>query len=211
MSFTLDALARLRPFLYHLTSFDNLARIRRTGELESATRLVVRAGEHELLDTRRRGHVSLVVEGETVVLRDQAPLHAGNMRLEDGWTFARVVRHINNRVFFWPGAESGPISYGLRHFKRYEQESPVIVRVPFLALLQANVGVTPELCRYNSGSPRWSRGVAAPRGEKTFVKPDVAPFRAAQVVEVTFPNVVRLPRATSVGQRPGGPWEALFG
>jgi hypothetical protein len=154
--------------------------------------------------------VAVTVDGERVLLRDQAPLHARNMRLTDGWSFEQFLRHLNDRVFFWPGGTGGPISYGVRHFDRYEREAPVVVRVPFAELLAANPGITPELCRYNSGSPRWSRGLAAPRGRDTFATPDVATFAPAQVVEVTFPGRVRLPRFTEVASHPSGPWTALL-
>jgi hypothetical protein len=154
--------------------------------------------------------VALTVEGETVLLRDQAPLHAGNMQLDSGWSFARFVRHLNDRVFFWPGGEGGPISYGLRHFGRYESEVPVILRVPFASLVAANPQLELLFCRYNSGSPRWSRGVAAPRGATTFVPAANAVFGPANVVEVTALNGVHLPNDSAQGQHPQGPWTPLF-
>lgn len=209
MPFTLEALARLRPYVFHLTARDNLPRIRRLGIVEPASRLAEKAGRIDLVMARRRGHVPITVDGETVVLRDQAPLHAGNMRLDEAWSFEQFVRHLNDRVFFWPGNRHGPISYGVRHFERYKGESPVILRTPFADLLKANTEVTPLFCRYNSGSPRWSRGIAAPRGASTFIEASKATFCGSAVVEVTVTDVVRLPDTVMVGAHPHGPWISL--
>jgi uncharacterized protein DUF7002 len=206
----LVAFGNLRPFLYHLTARENIEHIRHVRRLESAAVLARRAGQADLLEKRRSGHVAVHVDGTTVLLRDQAPLHSANMQLEPGWTFDRFVRCLNERVFFWPGREDGPIPHGLRHFGRYEAEKPVILRVPFDGLRRANPGFKPLFCRYNSGSPRWSRGVAAPRGAATFVRADDASFGPAQVVEVTALHGVDLPAETMCGERPSGPWRLLF-
>jgi uncharacterized protein DUF7002 len=210
MPLDLAAFGRLRPYLYHLTARENLARIRSTRRLESAATLMQRAGRIDLLDMRRREHVAVTVEDETVMLRDQAPLHAGNMQLDPGWSFAQFVRHLNKRVFFWPGVAGGPISYGLRHFGRYEPEAPVIFRVPFSSLVAANPQIELLFCRYNSGSPRWSRGIAAPRGATTFVRAADASFGPAHVVEVTAIDGVQLPNDITQGQLPQGPWSPFF-
>lgn len=207
MSFSHDDLARLRPYLFHLTARENLNRIRQLWQLQSAAQTATHAGRLDVLQTPRRRHVAVLLDGEAVLLRDQAPLHKGNMQLEAAWSFERFVGYLNERVFFWPGDEYGPISYGVRHFERYEEEAPVILRVPFVATLEANPNVTPLFCRYNSGSPRWSRGKAAPRGGSTFVTAAVAPFRASQVVEVTVPDTVSLPSEVMIGPHPCGPWE----
>ena len=48
------------------------------------------------------------------------------MRVPNGFVFEDLVEILNGRVFFWPGAVGGPISYGVRHFERYQNEKPVI-------------------------------------------------------------------------------------
>jgi len=63
MAFSLDGFAALRPFLFHLTAFDNLERVRRTGELESAAALIARADRPELLGERRRSGERILVDG----------------------------------------------------------------------------------------------------------------------------------------------------
>ena len=209
MPFDLPAYGSLRPYLYHLTARANLPRIRHGGVLESAASLAQQANESAIIEARRATHVPLVVDGARVELRDQAPLHARNMRLEEGWTFERFIAHLNERVFFWPGRDSGPNDYGRRHFARYETEKPVIVRAAFASLIDANPEATPLFAKFNSGSPRWSGGAPPVRGSRTFVAADVAPFSASDVVEVTFHGRVRLPSDAMVADSPDGEWSVL--
>lgn len=209
MSIELTEYARLRPYLYHLTSAENLSRIRRTRALVSAASLAEQANRQDLLRTRRKEHVPVVVDGDIVVLRDQAPLHRGNMRLDDGWTFERFVKHVNGRVFFWPGDADGPIPYGERHFGRYAPENPVILRVVFSSVVAANPAASPLFSRCNSGSPRWSRGLPGNRGAMTFVEAAKAPFRAAQAVEVTFLDKVNLPHDSEYRFYANESWKSL--
>src|SRR4051812_19487213 len=117
MSFELEAFARLRPYLYHLTSQTNIERIRRTWVLESAARIFEAAGRPDLKRSRRRAHVTLGDGEDSIIVRDQAPLHRGNMSLDENWEFEDFDEHLNERVFFWPGDSCGPISYGLRHYE----------------------------------------------------------------------------------------------
>lgn len=206
MALTLQGIIRLRPFLYHLTDARNTDRILRTGVLEPASVLANKAGRKDLLTAKRPGHVEVLVDSEPVFLRDQAPLHGGNMTLGSRWTFERFLRALNERVFFWPGSLAGPIEYGVRHYARYEAEEPSILRVSLASLVETNSGADVEICRYNSGSPRWSRGVAAPRGPDTFVSLSKATFSASQVVEVTVRGPVKLPAEIEIGTKPNGPW-----
>ena len=150
------------------------------------------------------------MHGTPVVLRDQAPLHEGNMDLQEGWTLEDFVEQLNQRVFFWPGTEDGPIDYGLRHFGRYASERPHLIRVRLASLLAANPGAMAQFCRYNSGSPRCVQGRRSPRSERTFLDHADVDFQRNQVVEVTFRGEVGLPFDAELGDRPGGPWMRLF-
>jgi len=105
---------------------------------------------------RRRGAVVLGEAGSSVELRDQHPLHPGNIEFPAGFSFQDLLGVLNARVFFWPGRLDGPIDYGLRHFGRYSQDRPTLLRVSFTDLLDANPQRTPLLCCCNSGSPRRS-------------------------------------------------------
>jgi hypothetical protein len=213
MAFTLEAFSTLRPYLYHLTSRENVARILATRKLESARRLIELAGQPAILRARRRDHVRLHLPArpaEEVLIRDQAPLHAGNMTLEGGWTFDRFLESLNSRVFFWPGNAATPISYGKRHFQRYEHERPVILQIPTADFLVANAGSVLEFCRYNSGSPRCSYGKGSPRGPQTFVPADAALFRGSEVVEVTAVDQAQLPATSAFATGHLGGWKPLW-
>ena len=196
--------AESRPYLYHLTDRSNLDHIRETKTLFPAATLMERAGRTELLRVRRHGYERVTIGKTVILLRDQAPLHRGNLRLPNGFSFEDFVESLNQRVFFWPGTAAGPISYGLRHFERYRQESPVLLRIDYRSLLLANSSAVPLYCRYNSGSPRCSDGRKSPRGPDTFVSTVDFDGTPSQVVEVTFSSDVDLPTHTEFGShRPG--------
>ena len=159
--------------------------------------------------TPRRRPEPVVIDGTQIMLRDQRPLHRGNMQLSRGHTFEEFVESLNDRVFFWPGAQRGPISYGIRHFEAYRDEQPSILRVLAEHLLNANPDATPLFCRYNSGSPRCSYGKKSPRGPSTFLAARNFGESPASVVEVTFLTSLALPPETEYGIHPGGPWRRL--
>jgi hypothetical protein len=174
-----------------------------------AATLLRLAGRLDLLCTPRRGSIAVVVEGRTIVLRDQKPLHKGNIRLPNGFRFEDFVESLNQRIFFWPGTSKTAILYGIRHFEHYEHEKPVLLRIKFQSLLDSNPGAVPLFCRFNSGSPRCSYGNRSPRGPNTFVSGDDFRETPSSVVEVTFDRQLTLPADTELGRRPTGPWQRL--
>jgi hypothetical protein len=206
MAFDLETFTERRPYAFHLTSRRNLVSIIHGARIDSAATLIAKDGRAELPRTRRRRHVTVRIDGREISLRDQAPLHAKNMALAEGYTFDDFVESLNQRVFFWPGTEAGPIEHGRRHFARYEAERPVLVRAKTSELIRANMRATPEFCRYNSGSPRWSGGLASPRGPDTFLAAQDFPGPASDAVELTFPSAVLLPSTWEIGSHPNGPW-----
>jgi hypothetical protein len=203
------ALAKLRPHLYHLTATSNIPRIRQQRHLYSAATLMNLAGQADLIRVRRRSHANLIVDGVEVVIRDQAPLHRGNVALGSGWIFEDLVATLNSLVFFWPGDATGPIAYGRRHFARYEHEATSIIRVPLLDVVASNANRKVLVCKYNSGSPRCNAGRPSPRSAQTFEPIAQSALRASQVVEVTFPDGVTLPPTSVVATSLAGPWVAL--
>ena len=84
-----------------------------------------------------------------------------------------------------------------------------LLRVSTRDLITDNSGVEPMFCRFNSGSPRYSNGRASPRGPGTFVSSDRFAGRPSEVVELTFPGSVKLPKRTEYGSTPDGPWIEL--
>src|SRR4028119_1783767 len=211
MAFSLDRLAALRPFLFHLTAVGNLECIREGGMLERTAALLERAGRPEVLRARRRNGERVTVDGAEVHVRDQAPLHRGNVDLPPGWGFEDLVELLNRQVFFWPGDERGPIGYGQRHFETYAAEAPVILRAPFRSIVDANPDNPPRFCRFNSGSPRRVGGRASPRGPETFQTAGACDYPPGEVVEVTFENRAFLPPDTLFARSLDGPWEQLSG
>lgn len=192
MPFLLDRFARVRPYVFHLTHRQNVPLILRTGWLRSAAQLFELAGEQHLTTIRRPDCCVVTVNGSSISVRDQAPLHAGNVQFDEGWTIQTLVQLLNQHVFFWPGTTCGPIEHGRRHYDRYAAENPVILRIPFDALVAANRPTAPLFCKYNSGSPRCSYGQGSPRGPNTFAPADQVPFSCSQVVEVTYRDQVAL-------------------
>jgi len=205
----LNRYASARPYLYHLTHNANVAHLREMRRLIPTATLVRLAGRLDLLRTPRRSSIAVVVEGRTIVLRDQKPLHKGNIRLPNGFRFEDFVESLNRRIFFWPGSDKKPISYGIRHFEHYKTENPAILRIGLKALLELNPTAVPRFCRYNSGSPRCSHGVKSPRSPQTFVIESAFSETVSSVVEVTFESELDLPPSTQRSSNPGGPWRPL--
>ena len=205
-----SALSKLRPYLFHLTAAENVERIQRARSLSSATELFAAAGRTDLSRSRRRHHEVITIGGEAIVIRDQAPLHRGNVALPDEWSFEDLVAMLNRQVFFWPGSLSSPIAYGVRHFERYRSEDTRIIRVPLLDLAAANPSREPNVCRYNSGSPRCNGGRPSPRSQKTFEPITISRLRPSEVVEVTLSPDAILPSSTQVARSLGGRWTSLY-
>jgi hypothetical protein len=107
-----------------------------------------------------------------------------------------VLGDLNRRIFFWPGSIHAPIPHGIRHFQRYLEQEPVVVRVGFDHLMTGNSGRPPQFCRFNSGSPRHSGAKPSPRGPDTFLPATDFPGTPGEVIEVTFLDAVALPDHT---------------
>src|SRR5260370_6666431 len=124
MPVDLDHFCQLRPFLYHLTATKNVKRILRVRRLESASLLYQQAGLTNRVVAKRAESDSITIDSDIVSIRDQGPLHAGNMTLEAGCSFVDFLGIFNARVFFWPGTDRGPIPSRFRRFARYQEGRP---------------------------------------------------------------------------------------
>ncbi len=167
------------------------------------------SGDCRFLRRKRAESITVQIRGVDVDIRDQRPLYAGNIALQSNWSFEDVVRSLNKRVFFWPGTDSGPISYGERHFERYADEQPRIIRVSTRDVFEANPDNEGTFCRFNSGSPRCSAGDGSPRGSNTFVTCARADYTPSKVVEVTFAKEVALPTKIDIARSGFGVWRSL--
>lgn len=211
MAMDLNRFAVTRGYLYHTTSMRNLERIRATGRLESAEAIMLASSERDSHSLRvpRRGARQVTVGGLAVQLRDQDPLYAGNIRFLQGLDFAAFCQQLNRLVFFWPGTETGPISYGVRHAQRYADEELAFIRVPTAGLFAANPDPGPLFCRYNSGSPRCTKGKGSPRGPATFQHASAFDGAPSSVVEVVLQSIAKLPASTEWNRSLGGGYELL--
>ena len=185
---------RTRPRLFHLTAASNVEGILQEGMLHPAQRLFADAGMAGEASVRRRDHVTVDVNGRSVLIRDQAPLHAGNMALSGGMSFEDFVAFLNGHVFFWPGTSTGPISYGTRHFLRYVNEQCRVLVFSTEALAGANTALSPLFSSYNSGSPRCFSGLRSPRSANTFLPAGEYAHTPSSVVEVVFRGSVTIPK-----------------
>lgn len=206
----LDKFKKARPFLFHLTAAANIARIRQSRWLRSASELLSEVGMEAHSTQRRAAHLRISIGADEAWLRDQAPLHARHIAFEEGWDLPRLVALLNARVFFWPGAEAGPIESGRRHFEHYQStgEDVRILRVPTASLLDANTSNEPQMCRYNSGAPG-GRGGPWPRGAATFQPASTCGFTPSEVKEVTFVGGVSLPQDTELSDGRSEIWSCL--
>ena len=211
MPFDLNRFAQLRPNLFHLTAAQNLDGIRATGSLQSASKLFGRAKAQNLRSVRRRGHEALRIEGRIVIVRDQKPLHCGAIVFDEGWNMARLVAHINEHVFFWPGTANRPVKSGLSHYGRYRTEEIAILRVPIRSVLANNASGCALFSRFNSGAPRVVASRHSPRGASTYVDAPAFSGTTADVVEVVFRGRVKLPPDTEFAASYDGRWQTLFG
>jgi len=192
VAFSFSDFVKLRPRLFHLTARENAARIERDLQIFPAADLIRESQPNIDIRKRRPEGLYIDADGERIHLRDQAPLHAGNIELQGGWSFERFVEELNSHVFFWPGTASGPVSSGRRHFARYASDDVLVFDLNTLEVLGANREIPPRFCKYNSGSPRCSYGLRSPRGPSTFVGAETFTKTGSGVVEVVFRGRVRL-------------------
>ena len=196
MPFELNTYSRLRPTVWHLTHRENLARIRDVGEILPASLLLTTQS-----DCPRRGDV---IGKCGVRIRNQDLLNEASVQL-DTWTFSGFIQELNGRVFFWSGNSMAPVRAGQRAREKYATDA--VLRIPFVDLAKDH---TPEFTRCNSGATRMQKGKPIRRGPSTFQSATTAPFRPAEVVEVTVVGRVRLPKSTEVFDAKSKEWLPLF-
>src|SRR5689334_19441261 len=149
MAFSMDRFTALRPYLYHLTHRENLSSINKTGFLRSAAAWMLSSNIMDGMTRKRDAALVISSKNGTVYIRDQQPLHKGNVELQGGWTFEDFVKDLNGRIFFWPGDANRPIEYGVRHFARYKDENPAMIRISSSAIFSENLLNAPEFCAFN--------------------------------------------------------------
>lgn len=209
MAFSIARFVATRPYVFHLTAQGNLNGILATRTLLPAATLQSVNGRQLPRLTPRGQHLRVDWNGYAVWIRDQLPLNAKNIEFGNGWDLSRLLTHIDEHVFFWPGTERGPVDAGRNHFERYVHEQPALLRVGTADLIAANRDGEPLFCRFNSGAPRCSGGRKSPRGDSTYLPAAVIERTPGAVKEVVFHGAVQLPHRIDAATDYSGPWTPL--
>ena len=206
----LKHLTNKREFLYHLTSSENLRLILAVGKIYSTTHLIRNSDLSEqdqevVLRRRRPDHYFLGEGDDRIMIRDQGPISekALSKCLTNGIQVGDFLKHLNDRVFFWPNLSRLRIHYG-----RYELEQPSIIRLRSEDVIALNEERL-RLCQWNSGATRpipYYDGKPPPRGIESFMKVEDFDLPIGKVAEVTFEMECQLPEEFWVGKTPSGPW-----
>ena len=158
----------------------------------------------ELVHNRRPNHVMIDVNGVTVAIRDQGPIimKSLNKCLQNGTSSRDFIKLLNDRVFFWPS-----IKRLNTHFSRYSHESPRILRVPLVDLIEVNEDIL--LCHLNSGAtrchPKWG-GAPPPRDLNTFKRVESYNEGIGRLAEITILETCIIPESAMISSDPNGPW-----
>jgi hypothetical protein len=210
MTLTIDALCELRPFVFHACSAINFKSIRSTSTLQSAHSLLSGTKYEYLLNGRRHETSRVEADGHVFEVRDHRPLALGSLELPTGYPLQSFISELNSRVFLWPGRSNGPVASGRNHIERYANEGSVVVlRMPLAKVVEANLDRQVEVTFCNSGAARHHSGKPARRSAATFVPLPNSDRRAAEVVEITFKNSIKLPDNTEFSKHNSGVWIAL--
>ncbi len=199
-----------RPLLYHLTFKENAANILQTGQLISTNEIIRLSGNPAYEATRRQKrevHQEIIVGTQRFFLRDQHPISPKNLAkcLTDGWGISDFLNHLNDRVFMWP-----TVARLWQHFKRYQQEKPIIFRFSTADIIAANPNV--NFCRLNSGATRSNAaydGAPPERGPNSFLTAQAFDWSYRVVAEVTFEQKCKITGPVAKGKNPNGPFSQV--
>jgi hypothetical protein len=205
MAFELERFVKFRPFLYHLTSTQNLERICSSKRLFSAKETMTAANQLSHLRRRRKESVDISWGTHRVELQNQTPLHEGKIIFGGTFQFEDLIERLNSLVFFWPGAVNGPIRSGRSHFES-KLWKPSAIRVQTRDLIAMNLEITPLFCPFNSGAPNYAYGKPSPRGLDTFLPANLFARGVSDVTEVVFPGQVCMPAEVEYANSLDGIW-----
>lgn len=201
-----------RPYLYHLTDSNNVEHILTEGALVCCNTIIGRTNltniEKACISKRKRvDHVKVHVNKREISIRDQKPItNALGRSLTHGWTVEQFLCYLNDHVYFWPS-----VALLKRHYKRYVDENPVILRLPTAQVVQVN-NSAPLFSFCNSGATRCVShygGNPAPRGPNTFVPAEQFERVPSKVIEVTYNGSCELPNDVCLSSNPDGNWVAV--
>lgn len=206
---TIEQITDKIAYAYHLTAEINYPVILHERKIYSTQRLTeigMSAEERDkFLRERRADHFPMKFNGQDIVIRDQRPISMKVLQrsLTPGWTAEQFISTLNSRAFFWPS-----IQRLKRHFARYEEESPLILRFKVSDLIRRNEDRI-ELARLNTGATRCSPyydGNAPTRGQGTFSSIENTAFPVREIAEITVKRECLLPNSFWKSGSPDGPW-----
>jgi hypothetical protein len=208
-SMNLEELFIIWTHSYHVTAAANLVSIRQSRVLWPTHTLLKRAKRHYFLRRRRSRDILLRIEGQQILIRNQAPLDPGSLDLGATGTLEKYVAWLNSYVYFWPGTALGPREDGMRMFERTTGTRSIVIRVPTRSLIAANRASPACVATCNTGVAWTEQGIRSRRGPEVFQP--IAKFseQPASIHEICFGGDVRLPESAEYGTNPTGPWHTF--
>jgi hypothetical protein len=192
------------PWCYHVTARRNLAGIARRGCLLSANDLLVDAQSPDLSCVRRTTDLVLSVRGLPAILRNQSTLDPNTIRLVGGISLADYVYYLNSRVFLWPGDRDRPSEGCLRMLT--STGGQLVIRMRMQTLLESNSGRVPHLSFCNAGATWAACELTSVRSDAVFSPIDCFAGAADEIIEISYPQSVRLPPRCQSSTVACGPW-----
>lgn len=210
MGFRLEEFVTWSPYIYHVTRSANLARLRRTRALMSAGELLRLAGRLDLLCERRAADVVLAIEGETVILRDQARLVLRSLELAEDVSVEDCVEYLNQWVFLWPGELDGPRGRAKALLEADRASDAALLRFRTRDLLVTNPDVVLHFCDRNSGAARHHSGKKAQRNLHMHRRAGLFRGSPSGVVEVAVEKAVLVPESAELSDPRSQRWQPIW-
>lgn len=197
-------------YCYHVTAVVNLQSLRRSPILLPAATLFRRMDRSDLLNVRRTHDVGLRLQGQEILVRNQAPLDPDSIDVGSTETLEDYVTCLNAHVFFWPGTASGPTLDGVRMLQRTAGVTSAIIRVPSRSLLEANDRSLIDVSTCNTGASWVVEGKKSRRGLGVFQRAECFADLPSRIAEISFRGPVSLPADSEWSIDFGRQWHSLF-
>jgi len=203
-------LARRWPYCYHVTFSENLRSIVDSRALFSASTLLTNAGleGHGRL---RASEQTIEVSGRLVVLRNQIALNPDELELSDKDTLEEYVSFLNQRTYFWPGTDAGPVADGLRLIAAHGAlRPPIVIRTRTLSLIEENRNQTIQVATFNTGASWRLREGKSWRARDAVVPLAKYADDPGAIAELSYLSGARLPRDCEYSTPSHEGWHKLF-
>lgn len=158
---------KLFPQLYHVTSIEAEAGIKRFGMLSVSALLdlfQIKGKERSAIESKHRPQIAKIQHSEKgiALIRDQKPMReSALLKCLIDITPAEWYRHLNNRVFFWVNRERVDRLVNAKAYRKQDQLILTFDTKKVIACCETKI----ELCPYNSGNTLYNPPA---RGIETF-------------------------------------------